>query len=128
MTRTHLTAHERRTFRRQLLDLRARLAGEVGQLEDEAVHATEGAVRSEVVEQEADRPVRSAEEDLARTLFATETCVLAEVDAALERLADGTFGACAECGRPIARARLTTVPYARSCIRCAREMGPTDAP
>jgi len=44
---------------------------------------------------------------------------LAEVDAALERVADGTYGVCERCGRPIAPGRLEARPTARYCIACA---------
>ncbi len=43
----------------------------------------------------------------------------AEVDAALGRLADGTYGVCTGCGGPIAPARLEARPAARECIACA---------
>jgi DnaK suppressor protein len=42
--------------------------------------------------------------------------VLAEIDAALQRIADGTFGTCAVCGKPIDEERLEAVPYATLCI------------
>jgi len=38
---------------------------------------------------------------------------------ALERLDGGTYGVCARCGRPIGAARLTAVPTAVTCVRCA---------
>ncbi|WP_219996211.1 TraR/DksA family transcriptional regulator [Nocardioides humi] len=44
---------------------------------------------------------------------------LAEVEAALDRVAAGTYGTCERCGRPIAPARLEARPAARSCIACA---------
>jgi RNA polymerase-binding protein DksA len=44
---------------------------------------------------------------------------VAEVDAALERVEDGTYGVCASCGQPIAPARLEARPVARTCITCA---------
>jgi RNA polymerase-binding transcription factor DksA len=44
---------------------------------------------------------------------------LAEVDAALERVEDGTYGVCESCGRPVAPARLEARPVARTCITCA---------
>lgn len=44
---------------------------------------------------------------------------LAEVDAAVARLAAGTYGICDRCRRPIAAERLRARPVARTCIGCA---------
>lgn len=44
---------------------------------------------------------------------------LEEVDAALARIAGGTYGTCERCGRPIAPGRLEARPTARRCIECA---------
>ena len=44
---------------------------------------------------------------------------LAEVEAALERVAAGAYGTCERCGRPIDPARLEARPVARTCITCA---------
>jgi RNA polymerase-binding transcription factor DksA len=47
-----------------------------------------------------------------------------EIDAALMRLAEGRYGSCLACGRPIAVSRLRAVPATRWCIRCARGQPP----
>ncbi len=44
---------------------------------------------------------------------------LAQVDAALGRVADGSYGRCLACGGPIGADRLAARPAAVSCIRCA---------
>lgn len=44
---------------------------------------------------------------------------LLEIDAALGRLEDGTYGLCEVCGGPISAARLEARPSARTCINCA---------
>ena len=44
---------------------------------------------------------------------------LAEVDAATERVAAGTYGTCGRCGGPVGEARLEARPTARRCITCA---------
>jgi DnaK suppressor protein len=41
------------------------------------------------------------------------------IQAALERVADGTFGECVACGEPISEARLNAVPHAARCVKCA---------
>jgi len=43
---------------------------------------------------------------------------LTQVDAALARMRDGTYGECADCGEPIASARLMAHPTAQRCVRC----------
>jgi len=42
--------------------------------------------------------------------------LLAEIEAALGRIDDGTYGLCANCGNPISAERLEAVPYATLCI------------
>ena len=52
--------------------------------------------------------------------------ILGEIDAALGRIVDGTFGRCTACGRQIDEERLEAVPYAPLCIddKRALESGP----
>ncbi len=44
---------------------------------------------------------------------------LAQIDAALGRIADGSYGRCVSCGEPIGEARLAARPAATTCIKCA---------
>jgi RNA polymerase-binding protein DksA len=43
---------------------------------------------------------------------------LADVDSALARMRDGSYGVCVDCGDPIAPARLSAYPTATRCIEC----------
>ena len=58
--------------------------------------------------------------DLQRVRGAHEQVVrrLGEIDAALARIAAGTYGRCESCGGPIGRDRLQALPTATRCIRC----------
>ena len=47
--------------------------------------------------------------------------VLNQIDAALARIEDGTYGTCSNCGREIAPERLEAYPWASLCIDCKRE-------
>ena len=58
---------------------------------------------------------RGEAEALAKTLLDT----LSEVERALGKFADSTYGRCESCGKPIAPARLEAKPAARNCIDCA---------
>ncbi|TDC42481.1 TraR/DksA family transcriptional regulator [Actinomadura sp. KC345] len=44
---------------------------------------------------------------------------LADIDDALRRLGDGTYGLCERCGGPVGAERLEARPTARTCITCA---------
>jgi DnaK suppressor protein len=44
---------------------------------------------------------------------------LAQIDAAMARLADGSYGVCESCGQPIGGARLAARPVTTTCITCA---------
>jgi DnaK suppressor protein len=44
---------------------------------------------------------------------------LAEIDAAMVRLAEGSYGRCENCGQPIGAARLAARPVTTACIGCA---------
>ena len=54
----------------------------------------------------------------------TERSILDEINAALHRIDEGTFGKCTACGTAIAEERLKAIPYAPLCVRCARQAAP----
>ncbi len=59
-----------------------------------------------------------AEEEQHRTAVDAVDRLLDEVELALARLDDGTYGRCEACGEPIADDRLTEHPIVRTCDRC----------
>ena len=67
----------------------------------------------------ADSSQVTAERGEAETLALQLRDALAEVEHALNKLADGSYGQCESCGKPIAPARLEAKPAARHCIDCA---------
>jgi RNA polymerase-binding protein DksA len=69
----------------------------------------------------ADLGSHEYEEAVTMNLVEGEEQFLEEVNDALGRMESGAFGVCEQCGKKIAKARLQAVPYARYCIKCARE-------
>ena len=47
-----------------------------------------------------------------------EMALLREIEGALERMRDGTYGTCMDCGMPLSRKRLEALPWARFCVTC----------
>ena len=67
----------------------------------------------------ADSSQVTAERGEAEALAATLQQTLEEVEIALEKMENGTFGVCEGCGNPINPARLEAKPAAKHCIDCA---------
>ncbi|MFH8897820.1 TraR/DksA family transcriptional regulator [Streptomyces coeruleorubidus] len=60
----------------------------------------------------------AAQMEVRIKLAASARMVLADVEAALSRMNEGSYGICHLCRRPVARQRLMIVPQARYCARC----------
>lgn len=99
------------TLRESLLEQRA---FRIEQLSQYGVLDRAGRVREQRASGQAEVRVR---------LMASARMVLADVEAALVRMDEGTYGACMRCARPVPVERLEIVPQARYCLRCqqARE-------
>jgi DnaK suppressor protein len=71
----------------------------------------------------ADQAAREYEMQSLVHTAATARQTLRTLEQALERLRQGSFGECAECGGDIELKRLAAIPWARYCVRCqeARE-------
>jgi RNA polymerase-binding transcription factor DksA len=97
-----------------LLAERAALTGQASRLEDEANSLIEdgemGDVQFDDESGEGDTMVVERERDLALSAQARQT--VAEIDAALERMAAGTYGYSIVSGAPIPRERLEAIPWA----------------
>jgi RNA polymerase-binding transcription factor DksA len=67
---------------------------------------------------ETEHTVNEIERSVHAVLDANAREALSEIDAALARLADGTYGLWEGCGRPIPAERLAALPAARLCVAC----------
>ena len=113
------------TYRRMLLALRGRLKGDVSHLADEALRTGGGEASGSL----SNAPIHMAdlgsdafEKDFTFTLLQNEEAQLGEIDAALVRIHQGTFGLCEECGKSIPKPRLDALPFTRHCVECARKL------
>ena len=67
---------------------------------------------------QADVGATSFERDHELTVLAKERETLGQLDRALARIDDGTYGVCESCGEPIGKNRLMAVPHATLCMSC----------
>lgn len=61
------------------------------------------------------------QDELDSHLATVESSELAAIDAALDRIRDGSYGTCESCQKPVPAVRLQALPYATLCIKCQRE-------
>ncbi len=72
---------------------------------------------------EIDNALLAAERESSAQVLAQDMQLLRQVEAALNRLRNGTYGICADCGEAIGSKRLKALPWAARCTSCqaARE-------
>lgn len=64
----------------------------------------------------------SANDEISSQLAEVESRELAQIEVALQKFEDGTYGKCSNCNSNIPLARIEALPYATSCIDCQRQM------
>src|ERR1700756_3883561 len=94
-------------------ELRKRLGGELKDLRSSKTADTGDA---------ADMAFDSGSEEVSSQLAELESRELAQVERALARLKQGTYGVCEGCQKKIPVARLNALPFSTTCIECQREM------
>ena len=99
--------HEQATLRARLRELGADPDGE--------------GVDLDLDENFADSAQTTAERAEILALVTSLRETLADVDHALERIEDGSYGECERCGNEISPARLEAIPHARLCISCQQK-------
>ena len=115
MTNTELTFH-----RERLLALRARLQGDTTQMEDNALNKDHSKTTS-MPNNMAELGTGNFDQELTLRVLGSEEDVLEQIEAAIERIEDRSYGLCDKCGEKIPKARLDAIPYAAQCVQCASQ-------
>ncbi|HEY1598904.1 MAG TPA: TraR/DksA family transcriptional regulator [Pirellulales bacterium] len=116
---------ESKVYKERLLALRARLRGEVNQLANAALKKN----RPDGAGDQSTMPIHMAdlgsdnfEQEFTLSLMENEEDTLLSIESALERIEEGTYGQCEECGVKIPKLRLNAIPYAPLCVKCAQQL------
>lgn len=111
-------------YKKLLLSLREKLVGKVDYMQEEALKKSRQDASgdlSNVPIHMADVGTDNYERELMIELIQNGEDSVRNIDDALERIEEGTFGICEACEKKINRERLKAVPYASLCISCQRE-------
>ena len=120
-TKTPLTKTQLEKYRMILLQKRMELLGDIEHLEEEALRSDSGRT-SHTSQHHDDAGSESYEQSLNLNLAASDRERLNEIDAALQRIKDRTYGLCEMTFEPISRERLDEIPWTRYTIAAAREL------
>ena len=112
------------TIRQKLLDRKQELVGQLKEVTS-AVVVTTGETSASFPDYGSDEDENSAEVETFTTNLSLEkvlTSSLRDIDAAMDRIAKGTYGTCKYCGQPIDERRLLARPASSACIDCKEKM------
>jgi DnaK suppressor protein len=123
--KTRLKKKDLNTYRQLLLAKRATLVGDVTNMTDDALSMNRQSASGDL----SNMPIHMAdigsdnfEQEFTLGLIESERQLLREIDEALMRIQDGSYGICLGTGKPIAKARLNAKPWAKYCIEYARRL------
>ena len=121
--KSRLTTADIERFKLMLLEKRREILINVNEIEDEALKKSRldasGDLSSMPIHM-ADLGTDNYEQEFALGLMDSERKLLQEIDDAMQRIEQGTYGTCEATGKPIAKARLEAKPWARYCVEYAR--------
>jgi RNA polymerase-binding protein DksA len=108
-------------FKELLVEERRRVIDAIEYLHKENPGSIEEETEDETLDNHiAETATATLDREIDYTLEENSEHVLRDIEGALERIEEGTYGTCMNCGRPIAEERLTAIPWATYCIDCKR--------
>jgi DnaK suppressor protein len=108
-----MSKKEMEKYRRLLEEKKASLSSDLAKTRSAEEETTE-----EATQDIADKAVSSYTREFLYSLTDGERSTLLQIDDALGRIDDGTYGLCINCGQPVSEKRLTAVPWAPYCVDC----------
>jgi DnaK suppressor protein len=117
-----VTSIDTERFREALLDERKRVEHALATLRDQHPGTLDEEVEETAASDNhlAETATATLGREIDYTLGENSGQVLADIDSALKRIDDGTYGTCVSCGEEIAVPRLEAYPAASLCIDCKR--------
>lgn len=108
-----MSKKEMEKFRRLLEDKKASLSSDLAK-----TRSAEEETGDEATQDIADKAVSSYTREFLYSLTDGERSTLLQIDDAIGRIDDASYGLCINCGQPMAEKRLTAVPWAPYCVDC----------
>lgn len=111
----------REKFKKLLLKEREKLGKDIKHLDFKSRKDSSGELSNYTFHM-ADLGTDTFDKDMNLNLDGTEQEIMRQVDEALVKIKDGTYGTCEVCEEDITLKRLKVIPYTRFCLKCQKKM------
>ncbi|MCM8773242.1 MAG: TraR/DksA C4-type zinc finger protein [Candidatus Omnitrophica bacterium] len=116
-----LPSKDLKEFKEKLLKLKDELSSQIKELSNETLMKSQKDISGDISGYSlhlADVASDNYEREFNLGLVSNESKVLADIEEALKRIEDKSFGICKSCGKLISKTRLNAIPYTIYCIDC----------
>ena len=114
MPKSKMDAKTKKDFKNMLWKLRERITGQITSLRDASLS------RDDIIDL-AEDGTDAFDRQFALGLVSSEHDTMVEIDEALQRIDDGTYGLCEQCFKPVDVSRLKALPFVKLCVSCQSE-------
>ena len=116
-----LNKKQAENFKKKILELKEEIIAEIKHISDDTLKKSQKEASGDIsgyTYHMADVATDTYDREFSLGIASNEREILYELDDALKRIEEGTYGICEDCKTSIAKKRLAAVPYARLCVKC----------
>jgi RNA polymerase-binding protein DksA len=116
-----LNKKQSEAFKKRILQLKEDIIAEIKHISDDTLKKSQKEASGDIsgyTYHMADVATDTYDREFSLGIASNEREILYELDDALKRIEDRTYGICEDCKTTIAKKRLAAVPYARLCVKC----------
>ncbi len=120
-----LLAKDLKIFREILINLKEDLLNKIRDISEDTLMKSQKDISGDISGYSlhmADVASDNYERDFNLNLMSNEHKILFQIDEALKRIEDKTYGICLSCNKNITKGRLKAIPYARYCAKCKERL------
>jgi DnaK suppressor protein len=120
-----MTEEELNFFKESLLKMREDLVEQIEDASEDTLMKSQKDVSGDISDYSlhmADVATDNYDRDFNLNLVSNERKLLFEIDEAIKRIENKTYGICLSCNKYISKSRLKAIPYARYCTKCKRKL------
>lgn len=121
MTKKKFTKKELGGFKKLILKRKEQILDDIKHLSEDTLKKSQKEASGDIsgyTYHMADVATDTYDREFSLGLVSNERKFLYELDDAIKRIEEGTYGICEECNCLISKSRLKAIPYARLCVKC----------